>query len=173
MTALVAPINRPYPGEAMTDSRVAGEYIRLAKLRGAPSSLTFDQLRAECAKTEGQASWGKNPFQGAFASHGIHFFFAGDSDNAALGTPTTEIDGQQWRYAVPMSAPRNASVEYGANVVDPLRAAAAPYGQLPVALGGPEPVVPEVPWTPLLPVIALAGGAGYVLHTRRRQTAAV
>ncbi len=165
-----APIQRPWPGEAMTDSRVSGEYVRLAKLRGAPDSLTFDQLKDECLKTEGQAAWGHNPFQGAFASHGIHFFFAGDSDNATLGTPATEIDGQQWRYAVPMSAPRNASVEYGTNVVAPLKAAAAPYGQLPVVPGESEPVVPEVPWAPLMPILALAGGAVFVVRRRRQLT---
>jgi len=162
------PIQRPWPGESSADSRVRNAYIAAAKTRGAPANLTWEQLTAECRKIEGQAAWGKNPFQGAFASHGIHFFVTGDTDNATLGVPTTEIDGQQWRYAVPMSAPRNATLEYGPNVTAPLKANAAPYGQNP----GAEPVVPEVPWGPLLPLTTLALGSAYVLQRRRTTSAA-
>ncbi len=65
--------------------------------------------------------------QGAHGSHGIHFFATHDSDNATAGVPLTEIDGQQWRFSVPMESPRNALVEYGANVVSPLRASVVPF----------------------------------------------
>ncbi len=64
--------------------------------------------------------------QGAYGSHGIHFFATHDSDNAFTGVPTTEVDGQQWRYSVPMSEPRNVLTEYGANVVAPLEATVVP-----------------------------------------------
>ncbi len=61
------------------------------------------------------------------ASHGIHFFATHDSDNAALGAPLTEIDGQQWRYSFPMRAPRNVLQEYAPNVTAPLRTTVTPY----------------------------------------------
>jgi hypothetical protein len=70
---------------------------------------------------------GSTPFQGAFASHGIHFLASHDSDNAALGVPVTEIDGQQWRYSVPLDAPRNVLAEYAPNVVAPLRPVVTPF----------------------------------------------
>ena len=107
------PVQRPWPGEASTDSRVKAGYE--AANGGAPySSLVCDPAH------------GKTPFQGAFASHGIHFFATGDSDNATLGVPTTEIDGQQWRYSVPMTAPTNVISSYAPNVLAPLQAVATP-----------------------------------------------
>ena len=101
------PVARPWPGESSTDQRVKDGYAALA---GKP----YEQL----ACTEKQ---------GAFASHGIHFFATHDSDNAAVGAPLTEIDGQQWRYSVPMDAPRNVLTEYAPNVVAPLKPVATPY----------------------------------------------
>lgn len=107
------PVVRPWPGEASTDARVKDGY---AALHGTP----YDSLVCDPAA-------GLTPFQGAFASHGIHFFATHDSDNAALGVPLTEIDGQQWRYSVPMRAPRNVLAEYAPNVVTPLRPVVTPY----------------------------------------------
>ncbi len=107
------PVARPWPGEASTDQRVKDGY---AALNGKP----YDQLRCDPAA-------GSTPFQGAFGAHGIHFFATHDSDNATLGTPLTEIDGQQWRYSVPMDAPRNVLTQYAPNVVAPLRPAVTPY----------------------------------------------
>jgi hypothetical protein len=107
------PVARPWPGEASTDQRVKDGYAAL-------NGLPYDQLVCDPAT-------GRTPFQGAFASHGIHFLASHDSDNAALGVPVTEIDGQQWRYSVPMNAPRNVLAEYAPNVVAPLEPVVTPY----------------------------------------------
>jgi hypothetical protein len=108
------PVQRPWPGEASTDTRVRDGY---AAANGASSyaELTCDP------------GAGKTPFQGAIASHGIHFFLTGDTDNATLPLPITEIEGQQWRFAVPMDAPTNVVLPYGTNVIAPLRALAVPF----------------------------------------------
>lgn len=106
------PVQRPYPGEASNDGRVQAGYAALA---GAPyASLVCDPAN------------GKTPFQGAYASHGIHFLATGDSDNATLGVPLTEIDGQQWRYSVPMTAPQNVIAGYAPNVLAPVQAVVTP-----------------------------------------------
>ncbi len=101
------PVQRPYPGEASTDSRVQNGYAALA---GKP----YPQVT--CAEK-----------QGAYASHGIHFLATHDSDNATLGVPVTEIDGQQWRFSVPTTQPTNVLTQYATNVLAPLVAAATPY----------------------------------------------
>ena len=100
------PVARPWPGEASTDKRVKDGYAALA---GKPYG--------ELACTDKQ---------GAFGSHGVHFFATHDSDNAFVGAPepTTEIDGQQWQFAVPTSAPRNVGQPYANNVLVPLRTVA-------------------------------------------------
>jgi hypothetical protein len=102
------PVARPWPGEASTDERVVKGY------EAANGGTPYAQL--ECRQR-----------QGAFGSHGIHFFTTHDSDNAALGAPLTEIDGQQWRYSVPMEAPRNALLEYAPNVSAPLVPVVTPF----------------------------------------------
>ena len=101
------PVARPWPGEASTDQRVQDGYAALA-------GLPYAQLT--CTQK-----------QGAYASHGIHFFATHDSDNATAGAPLTEVDGQQWRYSVPMKAPRNVLAEYAPNVVTPLRPVVTPF----------------------------------------------
>ncbi|MDQ3981933.1 MAG: Ig-like domain-containing protein [Actinomycetota bacterium] len=58
--------------------------------------------------------------QGAFGSHGVHYFFTGDTDNAWAPVQTTEIDGMQWQWAVPTSAPRNVGDAYANTVKTPL-----------------------------------------------------
>jgi hypothetical protein len=108
------PVQRPWPGEASTDPRVQAGY---AAENGVSS---YAQLTCDPAN-------GKTPFQGAFGSHGIHFFATHDSDNATLGTPVDEIDGQQWRFSVPMSAPHNVLTSYAPNVVTPLKPVVTPY----------------------------------------------
>ena len=106
------PVQRPYPGEASTDKRVQDGYAAIA---GAPySSLVCDPAH------------GKTPFQGAYASHGIHFLVTHDSDNATLGVPVDEVDGQQWRYSVPMTAPSNVINGYAPNVLAPVQAVVTP-----------------------------------------------
>ncbi len=108
------PVQRPYPGEASTDPHVKAGYSALNG--GAPySSLVCDPAH------------GKTPFQGAYASHGIHFFATHDSDNATAGVPLTEIDGQQWRYSVPMTAPKNVIADYAPNVLAPVQAVVTPF----------------------------------------------
>lgn len=102
------PVQRPYPGEASTDPRVQAGYAAAA---GKP----YAQLT--CADK-----------QGAFGSHGIHFLVTHDSDNATLGVPVDEIDGQQWRFSVPTTSPRNVLAQYAGNVLAPLVAAVTPYG---------------------------------------------
>jgi hypothetical protein len=165
------PVARPQPGEAWTDSRVSSAYINRAIANGAPATLTMDQLKAECEKHATAAPWGRDPFQGAFASHGTHFFFTHDTDNATVGVPIDEIDGQQWRYAIPETTPTNwigggdVNANYALNVITPLQANALPYGET-----APGSDVPEVPVAVLLPLVAIAaiGGTSWV---RRRRTA--
>ncbi len=41
--------------------------------------------------------------------------------------PVTEVDGQQWRYSVPMDAPRNVVLDYATNVIVPLEPVVTPY----------------------------------------------
>ena len=122
------PVVRPWPGEASTDQRVKDGYVAAAIANGAPAGTTYDDLRCDPAAPAGTPTWLKTPFQGAFASHGIHFFATHDSDNATVGVPLTEVDGQQWRYSVPMDAPRNVLAEYAPNVVTPLQPIVTPYG---------------------------------------------
>jgi hypothetical protein len=107
------PVQRPWPGEASTDKRVQDGY---AAANGAPySSLVCDPAH------------GKTPFQGAYGSHGLHFLVTHDSDNATLGVPVDEIDGQQWRYSVPMAKPTNVIGSYAPNVLTPLQTVVTPY----------------------------------------------
>ena len=76
------PCARPWPGEASTDQRVHDGYV--AANGGTPyAQLTCEQK------------------QGAWGAHGIHYFFSGDSDNAASPEVLTEIDAQQWQFMVP------------------------------------------------------------------------
>jgi hypothetical protein len=107
------PVARPWPGEASTDDRVKAGY---ASANHAPyASLVCDPAH------------GKTPFQGAYASHGLHFLVTHDSDNATLGVPVDEVDGQQWRFSVPMRTPSNVLTRYAPNVVAPLQPVVTPY----------------------------------------------
>jgi hypothetical protein len=95
------PIARPYPGEASTDSRVYGD--RPCDPND-PATPTYRQ--------------------GCFACHGVHFFFTNDTDNATAPKPTTELDGQQYQWAVPTSAPQNVGDAYANTVKAPLQTTA-------------------------------------------------
>ncbi|MCU1603518.1 MAG: hypothetical protein JWO22_4227 [Frankiales bacterium] len=108
------PVQRPWPGEASTDKRVQAGYA--AANHQPYASLVCDPAH------------GKTPFQGAFGSHGLHFLVTHDSDNATLGVPVDEIDGQQWRFSVPMAAPTNVIERYAPNVLTPLQPVVTPYG---------------------------------------------
>lgn len=91
------PVPRPYPGDRSDDPNVIAGYE--AANGGTPyASLTCDQK------------------QGAWGSHGVHFFATHDTDNAFTPKTTTEVDAQQWQFAVPTSAPTNVGDPY-ANTV--------------------------------------------------------
>ena len=67
---------------------------------------TEDEKKTIPCYTEAPAGY-EGPYrQGAFGSHGIHYFFTNDTDNSFSPERTTEIDGQQWQWAVPTEAPR-------------------------------------------------------------------
>jgi hypothetical protein len=111
------PVARPWPGEASDDQRVREGYALLA---GKP----YEELAC-------------HERQGAHASHGLHFFVTGDTDNLFVGlpAPTTEIDGQQWQFAVPTEAPTNVGEPYANVVRAPLLAIALEQPSTP----GPAP----------------------------------
>jgi hypothetical protein len=173
------PVARPWPGESSTDSRVKQGYVDYWNAHGGNGLLAYANLKCQPTKPAGMSqsdyaslpTWQKTPFQGAYASHGIHFFVTHDSDNAQQGVPINEIDGQQWRYAVPMTAPKNviggdtSQPNYALNVIAPLQASVFPYGQV-----APDTSVPEVPFAALMPIVAI-GVIGGGVWLRRRRTA--
>jgi predicted acyl esterase len=97
------PVPRPWPGESYTwnGGKVKQAYDQRAGRPLDHSGNTF----ADCLQR-----------QGAHAQHGVHFFAPPESDNAFAPVPVNEIDGQQWAFAVPTSAPTNVGERY-ANVV--------------------------------------------------------
>lgn len=124
-----APLPRPWPGEATTDARVKQGYVDYWKAHGAPATLTYADLKCDPAANPATTpAWQRTPFAGAFGQHGVHFFVTQDSDNTFAPKNTDELDGQQWRFAVPMSAPRNVLLDYAPNVSAELVAIATPYG---------------------------------------------
>ncbi len=100
------PVARPWPGETSSDSRVVGGYTDL----------------------DGNGQVDCHERQGAHGSHGVHYFFTHDSDNAFSGQTTTEIDGQQWQFVVPTDEPRNIAEPYANVVRAPLVATVLPLG---------------------------------------------
>jgi hypothetical protein len=158
-------------------------YVDYWNAHGGNGLLQYSNLKCQPSKpaTMSQADydslpqWQKTPFQGCFSCHGTHFFFTHDSDNGTAGVPVDEVDGQQWRYAIPESQPTNwiggdaTKANYALNVIVPLQANVLPYGTaLPLPL--PNADVPEVPFALMLPFVAIAviGGTTWV---RRRQAA--
>ena len=97
------PVPRPWPGEASTDPRVQAGYS------AANGGTPYPDLRCDQK-------------QGAFASHGVHFLFTSDTDNAFLPKATTEVDGQQYVWAVPTDRPTNVGDQYANTVKFPLTA---------------------------------------------------
>jgi hypothetical protein len=51
----------------------------------------------------------------------VHYFFTNDTDNAFTPLELTEIDGQQWQWAVPTAQPTNVGDAYANTVKVPLR----------------------------------------------------
>jgi hypothetical protein len=74
-----------------------------------------------------------------------------------------EVDAQQWRFAVPMTAATNVLGRYGQNVQAPLQTLVVPIAQAGA-------VVPEAPVVPLL---LLSGGVVAVAAVRRRRLRSV
>jgi hypothetical protein len=108
------PVARPWPGEPSTDPRVRDGYVAAA---GGPPP-TYEQL--QCVQK-----------QGAWGAHGIHYFVTGDTDNAASPEVLTEIDAQQWQFAVPAATPTNVGAAHANVIVAPLQVAALPLTGLP------------------------------------------
>ena len=50
--------------------------------------------------------------QGCVACHGVHYLFTNDTDNAFMQKPTTEVDGQQFIWAVPTNTATNVGEGY-------------------------------------------------------------
>src|SRR5262249_43583796 len=100
------PVNRPWPGESSTDSRVQAGYAADA---GVPYAQVAGSQR-----------------QGGYGQHGVHFFFTQDSDNAFSPVTSTEVDGQQWQFPVPTATPQNIGEPYANTVRAPLRTVATP-----------------------------------------------
>jgi hypothetical protein len=101
------PSPRAYPGESYD------------WLNGRNDQTADDYLALPC-KAQAPEGYSGPYRQGCFGCHGIHYFVTGDTDNAATGTPTTEIDAQQWQWAVPTAAPTNMGDPYANNVKIPL-----------------------------------------------------
>lgn len=172
------PVPRPYPGDASTDSKVQNGYVAYWKAHGAPSSITYSDLKCQPKpsgtgyQTPGANDYHTMPFQGAIGEMGLHFFFTADSDNAFGPVPIDEIDAEQQVYVVPTTSAKNliagtssvtgqdSSNDYGQNVVIPLLTVVSPYGAVPGA------AVPDAPLVALLPV--LAGAVAVPLIIRRR-----
>ncbi|MDQ1700014.1 MAG: hypothetical protein QOG34_1877 [Frankiaceae bacterium] len=139
-----APAPRPWPGETSTDPRVHAGYLAYwqqywdnhPEWQTFPRPTAFSDFKCQPAlavngdPTANSAvpPWQIMPFSGAIGEHGVHFFFTQDSDNTFGPKNTDEVDGQQWRFEVPMATPTNVLVPYGANVTAKLVAVAAPLG---------------------------------------------
>jgi hypothetical protein len=104
------PTPRQFPGESSTDTRVYSAENRTCTMN---TANPFDPATN---------NWQNR--QGCFACHGIHYFITNDTDNATMPKPTTEIDGQQWQWAVPTSAPGPVGDAYANTVKTPLVAVA-------------------------------------------------
>ena len=140
------PVPRPYPGEASTDARVRAGYAALA---GKPyAELTCEEK------------------QGAYGSHGVHFFVTGDTDNAFLPSPQpiNEVDAQQWQFAVPTAAPTNVGEPYSTEVRIPRVAVATPQPSTPMTatatrIDAPEAVQATDSFTAVVHVDGAPAGA--------------
>ncbi|MES0873069.1 hypothetical protein [Sinimarinibacterium thermocellulolyticum] len=107
------PVPRPFPGDNSGDERVREAYVARARAQTGNAALEYADL--DCHQR-----------QGAHAAHGVHFFALHDSDNALLGLPLTEVDGEQWQFIVPADRPRNLAEPYANVARFPLRAIVAP-----------------------------------------------
>jgi predicted acyl esterase len=107
------PVQRPWPGESY-------------RWNGGMVPRAYDQRAGRALDHSGNTAADCVERQGAHAQHGIHFFAPPESDNAMMPVPVDEIDGQQWAFAVPMSAPANVGEQYANIVRVPLVRAVTP-----------------------------------------------
>jgi hypothetical protein len=105
------PSPRAFPGESY-------EWLEDKAAEGSETARAY--LEAPCY-TEAPEGYTGPYRQGAFASHGVHYFFTNDTDNAFTPLEASEIDGQQWQWAVPTAQPTNVGDAYANTVKIPLR----------------------------------------------------
>ena len=138
-----APAPRPWPGEASTDPRVQNGYLSYwqkfwdshPQWQGFARPTAYADLKCQPKlavngnpmANKSVPPWQIMPFSGAIAEDGVHFFVTQDSDNTFGPKNTDEIDGQQWRFEVPMAKPTNVLVPYGANVSAKLVPVVTPF----------------------------------------------
>jgi hypothetical protein len=124
------PVPRPYPGAASTDPNVQDGYRQYWRTKTGNPQLNYTDLVCKPdANVANDGTYTTTPFQGAIGEHGIHFFMTGDTDNGTQTQPVDELDGQQWRFSVPMSAPANVIQPYAADLLSPLQPLVTPYGR--------------------------------------------
>ncbi|HJQ84216.1 MAG TPA: Ig-like domain-containing protein, partial [Candidatus Binatia bacterium] len=121
------PVQRPWPGEASTDTRVLNGYCAAA---GKPNGCHVCRDAADLGPCDVDCKLHQT--QGAFGAHGVHYFFSSDTDNAASPEVLTEIDAQQWQFTVPTAQPTNVGQTYGNVVIAPLQKVAVPLTTLPL-----------------------------------------
>jgi hypothetical protein len=122
------PVQRPWPGETGSDSRVLNGYCAA---NGKPNGCHVCRTASDPGPCDVDCKLGE--IQGAHAAHGIHYFVTNDTDNSATPGTLTEIDAQQWQFAVPTEEPTNVGAETSNVVVVPLQTAALNTGLLPSA----------------------------------------
>ena len=111
------------PGEAGNDSRVLQGYCAAA---GKPANCHVCRTRAESQAGSCDVDCALGQTQGAYGSHGVHYFVTSDTDNAEAPSTLNEIDSQQWQFAVPTAAPSNVGDPYGNVVKVPLQTVVIP-----------------------------------------------
>ena len=138
-----APAPRPWPGVPSKDKKVQDGYLAYWQQYRAnhpqwqqfPEPTQFSDLKCQPqlavngdpTRNATVPPWQIMPFSGAIGEHGVHFFATQDSDNATLPKSVDEVDGQQWRFSVPMTTPANVLLRYGANVSAKLVPVVTPY----------------------------------------------
>ena len=115
------PVQRPWPGESGSDSRVLNGYCAA---NAQPAGCHVCRLRSDPGPCAVDCKLGQT--QGAYASHGTHYFVTSDTDNAEAPSTLNEIDAQQWQFAVPTAAPTNVGDGYGNVVKLPLQTTVVP-----------------------------------------------
>lgn len=129
------PVPRPWPGESSSDQRVRDGYCAAA---GKPAGCHVCQTTTDAGPCDVDCKLGQT--QGVYAAHGSHYFITNDTDNAASPEVLTEIDVQQWQFAVPTAAPTNVGEPYGNTVIAPVQVASVPLFLLPAL---PNPTTPS------------------------------